>query len=1495
MKPFLKLFLLLTILFFSVSFSFASENWIPKETLYIPHIATVYGWETKIVVDNGDGETRNVELKIYKNRNLLSDSYYQIDSNSTLTIPVLDGDCGIVLDDGENISVRVSYINTDQEGIAEFKLSNYLYKNLTFTMPQYLSSYLTWMGISIMNPNDKGTMLVLNAYDKDGNLLDNKTTYLGPYSRTAKCLPDLFDHIGLEDGYVGGEKIYSYKKVAQVEAIAYIPVCGINISGNENKQLLFTKAIGTDPVARKLYIPHIANIFDTWENYLIFNNTGDNTTSAYVTLYSDSIPVVTNYTVDVPAHSSVTLDLNDFSDKNIDSGVIKTIVNSLHVKIAYVSNTGGTAEFELNGESSPNQIFTFPGYASDIMTWEGIALFNPGNEDTTATLIAYKNGKAVGTTVLTVPAQNRIAYMLSDLFKPFPQEGIDIVRAYSPDPLCGINISGSDLDRLLFTKSIPMEFWIEHDGTIWIPGAKFIIDGQIYPDFATLPENKLVGISYQGRSYLIFNDGTKKISLSEEESARAVAQFFLNKMVGGDLSKYRVKNKKATYKIPPKVYSPIIGGPEIKNDDETLLGTGIKVKYLYGNTYRFYNIRHRWALVENDNPSQGEDAHNFLSPTSIDSEIISTIGGAIGFGGSDEDLYDNAEHTYNGSPIKTYGSVIMAYMFPLTGGALIYWHYNELQEYWQEALNGNTNILILNGIEFADFTIELIAQIISDIAGLNLGDLEPCFGSLIDGCQAVLEGCIDGLVNSSLQEGLNSMMDEFEDTNTLGDLTICILSKVPQFVSEEVLNELTHILSIISTLNFIGQTAVDVWDSASNAPLAEFVPNTISPKVEVSPNKISNTNYENESFAGGYFTITNGGNGVLNYTIEENSPWLDCDPPSGSSGSVNNTSQNKVYLYINTYDMAPGYYSSCINVINNDDLNDKKSVEVYLQVLSSPYQPKIAVSTHSISTECNEGENAPQASFEVWNSGYNTLNYTISPNVTWISCSPSSGTSTGEHDVIKVNFNTSTLTPGNHTAVIGVGSTNAQNPQQIINVSITVHEIPHPTIDLSTNNISASCIEGHNASSSSFTVSNSGSGTLNYTISDNADWLSCSPSSGTSTGEADTILVNYNTSNLNPGNYSATITISDPNATNNPQTINVSLSVTEQQQPTISLSTDHISVDCNEGENASSTTFMVRNSGSGTLNYTIDDNVNWISCSPTNGTSTGENDVIHVYFNTSGLNSGNYNGTITISDANATNNPQTIDVSLTVTENSPTIQLSVNSITANCNEGENAPPTTFTVRNSGSGTLNYTISDNADWISCSPTNGTSTGETDTITINFNTSGLNPGSYNATITVSDANATNNPQTISVSLNVSPSNTPVIELSTNSFYKSCNEGENAPSDTFTVKNSGSGTLNYTITTDANWITCSPASGTSTGEADTITVNYNTSNLNAGNYNGTITISDPNATNNPQTINVNLNVNSGEQVFPFRMTSDYYSETDDLETAVENELGNNYAIAD
>jgi hypothetical protein len=99
----------------------------------------------------------------------------------------------------------------------------------------------------------------------------------------------------------------------------------------------------------------------------------------------------------------------------------------------------------------------------------------------------------------------------------------------------------------------------------------------------------------------------------------------------------------------------------------------------------------------------------------------------------------------------------------------------------------------------------------------------------------------------------------------------------------------------------------------------------------------------------------------------------------------------------------------------------------------------------------------------------------------------------------------------------------------------------------------------------------------------------------------------------------------------------------------------------------------------------------------------------------------------------------------------PVISLNKSQITFNCCASGPPPSSrTFTISNAGSGTLNWTVSDNMGWLTCTPASGTDSG---TITVSIDNTGLADGPYATTITVSSSNASNSPQYITVYLNIS----------------------------------------------------------------------------------------------------------------------------------------------
>ena len=108
---------------------------------------------------------------------------------------------------------------------------------------------------------------------------------------------------------------------------------------------------------------------------------------------------------------------------------------------------------------------------------------------------------------------------------------------------------------------------------------------------------------------------------------------------------------------------------------------------------------------------------------------------------------------------------------------------------------------------------------------------------------------------------------------------------------------------------------------------------------------------------------------------------------------------------------------------------------------------------------------------------------------------------------------------------------------------------------------------------------------------------------------------------------------------------------------------------------------------------------------------------------------------------------------------------------------------------------------------------------------------------------------------------PDPAPSIDLDPASFAFSAVEGGvNPASQVLTITNDGDATLSWTASDDAAWLSLSAGSDTAEpGESDVVSLLVDIAGLAAGNYNATVTVDDPAATNGPQSVSVDLTVDT------------------------------------
>lgn len=280
-------------------------------------------------------------------------------------------------------------------------------------------------------------------------------------------------------------------------------------------------------------------------------------------------------------------------------------------------------------------------------------------------------------------------------------------------------------------------------------------------------------------------------------------------------------------------------------------------------------------------------------------------------------------------------------------------------------------------------------------------------------------------------------------------------------------------------------------------------------------------------------------------------------------------------------------------------------------------------------------------------------------------------------------------------------------------------------------------------------------------------------------------------------------------------------------------------------------------------NWDVTSGSSWITVSPSSGTISTERDQFTVSVNLTGLSAGNYSTTVVIAVDGLKNhrNLTSIPVTLTVTGTTsaaPSISLTPTALRFSGIAGGTAPAAQLiNLKNPTGGTFSWSASTNAAWLGLAAASGTTTTETDSISAGVNLTGLTAGTYTAAITVTASGTANTPQVIPVTLTVNPAPTasPVIGLSVGSMaFTGTAGGSNPATQSFTISNTGTGTLSWAAGDTAAWLTLSPTSGTNSG---TVSASVSLSGLATGTYSGTITVSATGATS--KTFQVTLTVSS------------------------------------
>jgi hypothetical protein len=203
-----------------------------------------------------------------------------------------------------------------------------------------------------------------------------------------------------------------------------------------------------------------------------------------------------------------------------------------------------------------------------------------------------------------------------------------------------------------------------------------------------------------------------------------------------------------------------------------------------------------------------------------------------------------------------------------------------------------------------------------------------------------------------------------------------------------------------------------------------------------------------------------------------------------------------------------------------------------------------------------------------------------------------------------------------------------------------------PILSVSPGTLSFTGVQGGaNPASANMNITNTGGGSLTYSIGSDASWLTAAPASGAA---PQTVQVSANTAGLVANTYTGHLTVTAAGAQGSPATVTVTLTVTNPPPPQPVLSVSPLSVTFNAtqgGANPAGTTASVTNTGSGTLSFTAASDAAWLGVSPASGSAPAS---LQLTANISGLATGTFTGHITVTSAGSQGSPATITVTLNV-------------------------------------------------------------------------------------------------------------------------------------------------------------------------------------------------------------------------------------------------------
>jgi uncharacterized protein (TIGR03437 family) len=555
--------------------------------------------------------------------------------------------------------------------------------------------------------------------------------------------------------------------------------------------------------------------------------------------------------------------------------------------------------------------------------------------------------------------------------------------------------------------------------------------------------------------------------------------------------------------------------------------------------------------------------------------------------------------------------------------------------------------------------------------------------------------------------------------------------------------------------------------------------------------------------------------------------------------------------------LAAGTYTGTITVTPTSGSNlTPATVQVTLTVTTTP---TVTITPASLSFNYQVGgtNNVTTQNIQLAAGAQAIPSFSITPNVSWLSVSPSVGSIPANSVVnITVTEMQPSASPGPYNGILTLLTAVTQQIPVIANVS------NNPLLNVPTTPLSFIYqVGGAVPVTQSVTPTSTGApGTqVTYTAGANQTWLIVPTGSLTTPNP---VSIGVNPVNLSPGNYSGIVTFTSTIAGSVGQQVAVTLQVTNNPSLVTSPGSLIFAFQVGQQQPAPQTVFVA--SGTGLpLNYTATTSTPWlVLVGHTSGTTP---DSFTASVNTAGVPVGNNSGTINIAATNAATGASAGNVTIAVTlyvDNKALLLVNPPIVVLVGQAGTGLTITQGVTLSSTSSTDQLTLTEsqpNSSWLflQSKPTATVSGGAT--LQFTAVPTNLAPGVYTDTVNVTatgpgGAVVLDSPYTIPVVLFLT-SGTITASAPSLSFSQVAS-GTPPAAQSFNVTSTPAG-LSFFVTAydfGIGWLSASTATGVAPGA---VNVSVDGSRLSPGTYQGRVIVTSVNAAGSPLIVPVTLQV--------------------------------------